>query len=122
MNKETQIRQECCDIWNKLKDKTKMIDYLIESKQRIAELEEQLKNAIVLESDHYVIITNAWKRKRKHKRYGIAKVSPNVQYYYTQETKENLGSYIPCSEFGMFTTKEEAQAKLEELKRGEINE
>lgn len=43
MSKETQIRQECCDIWNKLKDKTKMIDYLIESKQRIAELEEQLK-------------------------------------------------------------------------------
>ena len=36
------IREECCDIWNNLKDKTKMIDYLIESKQRIAELEAKL--------------------------------------------------------------------------------
>ncbi len=42
MSKETQIKQECCNIWNKLKDKTKMIDYLIESKQRIADLEAKL--------------------------------------------------------------------------------
>ena len=42
MSKETQIRQECCDIWNKLKDKTKMIDYLIEYKRQIADLEAKL--------------------------------------------------------------------------------
>ena len=43
MNKDIRvIREECCDIWNNLKDKTKMIDYLIESKQRIADLEVEL--------------------------------------------------------------------------------
>ena len=36
------ISQECCDIWNKLKDKTQMIDYLIESKQKVADLEAKL--------------------------------------------------------------------------------
>ena len=36
------IREECCKIWNRLKDKTKMIDYLIESKQQIADLEAKL--------------------------------------------------------------------------------
>ena len=42
MSKEIQIKQECCGIWNNLKDKTKMIDYLIESKQQIADLEAKL--------------------------------------------------------------------------------
>lgn len=42
MSKEIQIKQECCDIWNNLKDKSKMIDYLIESKQQIADLEAKL--------------------------------------------------------------------------------
>ena len=42
MSKEIQIKQECCDIWNKLKDKSKMIDYLIVSKQQITELEAKL--------------------------------------------------------------------------------
>ena len=42
MSKEIQIKQECCDIWNKLKDKSKMIDYLIVSKRQIAELEAKL--------------------------------------------------------------------------------
>ena len=34
MSKKIRIKQECCDIWNNLKDKSKMIDYLIESNQR----------------------------------------------------------------------------------------
>lgn len=42
MSKETKIRIECCEIWNNLKDKTKMIDYLIESKKQIADLEAKL--------------------------------------------------------------------------------
>ena len=39
------IRDECCQIWNKLKDKTQMIDYLVESKQQLAESEEKYKKA-----------------------------------------------------------------------------
>ena len=42
MSKEIDIGKECCDIWNKLKDKTKMIDYLIESKKQVADLEAKL--------------------------------------------------------------------------------
>lgn len=42
MSKELDVGKECCDIWNKLKDKTKMIDYLIESKKQIADLEAKL--------------------------------------------------------------------------------
>ena len=42
MSKEMEIKQECCNIWNNLKDKTKMIDYLIESKQQIFDLEAKL--------------------------------------------------------------------------------
>ena len=36
------IREDCCNIWNNLKNKTQMIDYLIESKQQIADLEAKL--------------------------------------------------------------------------------
>lgn len=36
------IRKDCCNIWNNLKDKTQMIDYLIESKQQVADLEAKL--------------------------------------------------------------------------------
>ena len=42
MSKELNIRKECCDIWINLKDKTKMIDYLIESKRQISDLEAKL--------------------------------------------------------------------------------
>ena len=42
MSKEMEIKQECCNIWNNLKDKTSMIDCLIESKQQIADLEAKL--------------------------------------------------------------------------------
>ena len=45
MSKEIEIKQECCDIWNNLKDKTKMIDYLIESKLEIADLKNALNLA-----------------------------------------------------------------------------
>lgn len=47
MSKEVDIIRECCETWNKLKDKTKMIDILIEYKQQIAELKaenERLKD------------------------------------------------------------------------------
>lgn len=42
MSKEIGIREECCDIYNNLKDKTKIIDYLFIAKVKIAELKQQL--------------------------------------------------------------------------------
>ena len=117
MSKETQIRQECCDIWNKLKDKTKMIDYLIESKQRIAELEEQLKNSIVPkfkvgDKVYAIIDTFAYtdvlpvEIRDTHLLYEVWDGQDTTKQHFTR----------------IFATKEEAEAKLEELKRGEINE
>ena len=46
------IREDCCTIWNKLKDKTQMIDCLIESKQQIADLEAKLAES-EKEADKY---------------------------------------------------------------------
>lgn len=112
MSKEIQIRQECCDIWNGLKDKTKMIDYLIVSKQRIAELEEQLKNAIVpkfkLNEKLFVIVNN------------------EIEEYFVDEVllrcKGTLVAYRDIvkettitEKNELFKTFEEAQAKLKEL-------
>ena len=85
---------------------------LNEKDQRIAELEEQLKNAVVLEPDHYVIITNGWKNKK----YGIALVKQRVRYNYIQETDGRMGSYVTCLEFGKFKTLEEAEQRLKEIK------
>ena len=89
------------------------IHTLNQQDQRIAELEEQLKNAVILEPDHYVIITNGWKNKK----YGVALSQQRIQYNYIQETDGRMGCYVPCIEFGKFKTKEEAQAKLEELQK-----
>ena len=120
MSKETQIGQECCEVWNKLKDKTKMIDYLIESKQRIAELEEQLKKAIVpkfnvgQEVYYYHIARNKiysglvediqWFATRNRIDYRI----PNLQrdYFWIREDE-------------LFATKKEAEAKLKEMMKSE---
>ena len=44
MSDETKIKMEVCETWNNLKDKTKMIDYLIDSKMQIAKLKQQLKS------------------------------------------------------------------------------
>lgn len=41
MSKELDIKKECCETWNKLKDKAKMIDILIEHKKQIAELKAE---------------------------------------------------------------------------------
>lgn len=43
MSKEIDIREECCDIYNNLKDKTKIIDYLYIAKVQVAELQKQLE-------------------------------------------------------------------------------
>lgn len=43
MDKEINIREECCDIYNKLKDKTEIIDYLYIAKIQIIELQKQLE-------------------------------------------------------------------------------
>lgn len=42
MSKEIDIREECCGIYNNLKDKTKIIDYLYIAKVQVAELQKQL--------------------------------------------------------------------------------
>ena len=62
MDKETQIRKECCEIWNGLKDKTKMIDYLIESKRTIADLETKLAESEKTEDGAF------WFEKWQHKK------------------------------------------------------
>ncbi len=43
MSEQTEIRIECCDIYNNLKDKSEMIDYLYIAKIQIAELKQQLE-------------------------------------------------------------------------------
>lgn len=152
MSKETQIRQECCDIWNKLKDKTKMIDYLIESKRRIAELEEQLNN-----SEQSCLICHKDQENEQLKKY-IAELEEQLKnaivpkfklydtvytiniaradgiesgkitqinfdgikiiYQFTLYQTNYCHTYNYKDEKDVFATKEEAQAKLEEL-RGE---
>lgn len=42
MSKEIDTKIECCEIWNSLKDKTKMIDFLINAKTEIDQLKQQL--------------------------------------------------------------------------------
>ncbi len=57
MIKETNLKIECCDIYNKLKDKSEMIDYLYISKVHIKELTAQLavmKKALELACDYLV--------------------------------------------------------------------
>lgn len=113
MSKETQIRQECCDVWNKLKDKTKMIDYLIESKQRISELEEQLKDSIRPKFKRGQIVYSPLDLQ------DIYKGQIDVFDYYAQKYWVFFGDDIGCEwccESELFKTKKEALAKLEELK------
>lgn len=79
---------------------------------KLAEKEEQLKNAVVLKPDRYVIVNNWWKKKN----YGIAKVHQQVLDSYSIQTGY-MGDVSPCLEYGEFATLEEAEAKLEELKK-----
>lgn len=41
MSKEIDTKIECCEIWNSLKDKTKMIDFLINAKTEIDQLKQE---------------------------------------------------------------------------------
>jgi hypothetical protein len=96
-----------------------IIELLDEKDQRIAELEEQLKNAIVpkfkVGQNVYTIRHN---NSIYHTRIDEIKVvgidgKNEIFYYYDQP-----GSYAHWEEVkdNLFATKEEAQAKLEELK------
>lgn len=129
MSKETQIRQECCDIWNKLKDKTKMIDYLIESKQRISELKEELKtknNTIQLlrrDNIRLKIIYNSL--------YGIPGKNPKLKFLnqlirstYNMNSEE-LKVYLDLVDDGLITAetpKEEVDQMIEAKLSGDNNE
>lgn len=43
MGKEINIVYECCEIWNNLKDKSQIVNYLIDCKQQIFELEQKIQ-------------------------------------------------------------------------------
>lgn len=49
MSKEIDTKIECCEIWNSLKDKTKMIDFLINAKTEIDQLKQQLEESFTEE-------------------------------------------------------------------------
>lgn len=94
MSKE---RQYCLDNWRACQ-------------QELAELRQK---AIVPKEDKFVIVSNAWKHKKK---YGIAKVKQIMTNHYILQTSEYLGSYVPCIQYGEFETLEEAVKKLAEIK------
>lgn len=100
--------QTCCELEEQLNSAQVGEQFALKC---CKEAEEQLANAVILEPDHYVIITNGWKNKK----YGVARVKQSVQYNYIQETDGRLGSYVACIQYGKFATKEEAQAKLKEI-------
>jgi hypothetical protein len=118
MSKEIQSRQECCKIWNDLKDKAKMIDYLVESKQRIAELEEQLKNAIVpkfkIGQTSYYIFNGMVGIFKPEKVCEVRDMLILGIQFYGQEIQYQT-TYGLFNEDALFATKEEAQVKLKEL-------
>jgi hypothetical protein len=97
------------DLWNRIQEKNK----------RIAELEEQLKNAIVpkfkIGQEVYVVRNNKILRE-KIANIGIWQVSNtyDMQLDWEYRTEQCMAVYI--EEKDVFATKEEAQAKLEELK------
>lgn len=84
-------------------------------RQELAELKQK---ATMPKEDKFVIVSNAWKHKKK---YGIAKVQQIITDYYILQTYDYLGSYVPCIQFGEFKTLEEAEQKLTEIK-GEKDE
>lgn len=91
-----------------------------EKDQRIAELEEQLKNAIVLK---YKIGQEIWETKPfrswKVKEIELKEIDRNLWEVY-RLTHDNTDDYncciVPIENDRFFATKEEALAKLEELK------
>lgn len=89
--------QYCLDNWN-------------ECKKELSELKQK---AIMPKEDKFVIVSNAWKHKKK---YGIAKVQQIMTDHYVLQTDTYLGTYVPCIQFGEFATKEEAEQKLTEIR------
>ena len=97
---------------NKMTDMTKLLN---KQSQRIAELEEQLGNAIVLPINNNKFYYICYPMQEVIE-YCVCKLSLD------RFTTNDHDTWL-MNEFGTdwFTTKEEAQAKLEEL-QGEINE
>lgn len=119
------IREECCQIWNNLKDKTKMIDYLFESKQRITELEEQLKGCIRPKFKFMEKVYHINKEYFYKKDWYIEELLINGFEYKIDKRKNALVMWYSTyfndyknykyREKDLFRSKEEAQAKLKEL-------
>lgn len=81
--------------------------------QRIAELEEQLKNAIVPKfkiGQECYLIDNDFNYFKNTKEFNIvrSKIKKQENWYYVKD-------YGVCHEDELFSTKEEAEAKLKEL-------
>ena len=100
------------------------VDYenkLKEKDQRIAELEEQLKNAIVpkfkIGQEVFIIFETTEKKHivESTKVDSITIFAGNELSYYCKYV-DGERMYLELDEDELFTTKEKAQAKLEELK------
>lgn len=89
------------DLWNRIQEKNK----------RIAELEEQLKNAIVPKFNVGQIVWYIYGNKIKS--FTISKIEIEIKFALIIAYSN---PYVYQFEENCFATKEEAQAKLEELK------
>ena len=113
------IKKECCKIWNSLKDKTKMIDYLVESKERERQLEEKFNNILEVryktpQIERFAVVQYIHWNKKPYK---IVKC---FDVYKDKDMKTHYCFYGCASTnfkiIKICDTKEEAQAKLQELK------
>lgn len=114
-----QIDNYAQDFINNLLEENKRVNAVInlikqENNDLKNELSELKQKAIVPKKDKFVIVSNAWKHNKK---YGIAKVQQIMTDHYILQTNDNLGSYVPCIQFGEFKTLEEAEHKLAEIKK-----
>ena len=105
-------------------DTDEIVELLDEKDQRIAELEEELKNAIVLPKELQVGNNVYWateKRVYSGRIYGITKdlnynkINFNIWIYCVYDN--GLTYYHLIKDYGveLFATKEQAEAKLKEL-------
>lgn len=86
------IREDCCNIWNNLKDKTKMIDYLIESKQQISDLEAKLAESEKSKEKFKIMYFNECKDYEHLQEYVNDRENSNE--WLTQKDNENLENEV----------------------------
>ena len=101
MSNKTKIKMEVCEIWNNLKDKTKIIEYLIDSKMQIAELQKQLEekekeiekcnNAFVLDYS-----TREWRKigEMQQENYQFKEAYKELRKQYNERVQENKQAHV----------------------------